>query len=70
MGRDLPFLVGLPLVLVAGAVFFTRMPSTPGTLRGHGGIGIGSETAGGIRNVYAFDCAFNGTDRIVRIISQ
>ena len=36
-------------------------------LRGHGGIVIGSETAGGIRNVYAFDCRFNGTDRIVRI---
>lgn len=35
--------------------------------RGHGGIVIGSETSGGIRNVYAFDCRFNGTDRIVRI---
>jgi polygalacturonase len=36
-------------------------------LRGHGGIVIGSETSGGIRNIYAFDCVFNGTDRIVRI---
>lgn len=36
-------------------------------LHGHGGIVLGSETSGGIRNVYAYDCAFNGTDRIVRI---
>jgi polygalacturonase len=36
-------------------------------LRGHGGIVIGSETSGGIRNVYAYDCRFNGTDRIVRV---
>lgn len=36
-------------------------------LNGHGGIVIGSETSGGIRNVFAFDCRFNGTDRIVRI---
>ena len=36
-------------------------------LKGHGGIVIGSETSGGIRNVYAYDCRFNGTDRIVRI---
>jgi Glycosyl hydrolases family 28/Pectate lyase superfamily protein len=36
-------------------------------LRGHGGIVIGSETAGGIRNIFAFDCHFNGTERIVRI---
>lgn len=28
---------------------------------------VGSETSGGVRNVYAFDCTFNGTDRIVRI---
>jgi DNA sulfur modification protein DndE len=35
--------------------------------RGHGGIVIGSETAGGIRNVYATRCQFKGTDRIVRI---
>jgi polygalacturonase len=36
-------------------------------LRGHGGIVIGSETSGGIRNIYAHDCQFTGTDRIVRI---
>lgn len=35
--------------------------------RGHGGVVIGSETSGGIRNVYAHDCTFNGTDRIVRV---
>lgn len=35
--------------------------------QGHGGIVIGSETSGGIRNIYAYDCTFNGTDRIVRI---
>jgi len=35
--------------------------------RGHGGIVIGSETSGGVRNVYAVNCQFNGTDRIVRI---
>ncbi len=36
-------------------------------LRGHGGIVIGSETSGGVRNVFGEDCAFRGTDRIVRI---
>jgi polygalacturonase len=36
-------------------------------LQGHGGIVIGSETSGGIRNVYAVNCQFNETDRIVRI---
>jgi pectate lyase len=36
-------------------------------LRGHGGIVIGSETSGSIRNIYAVNCQFNGTDRIVRI---
>ena len=35
--------------------------------QGHGGIVIGSETSGGVRNVYARDCTFNGTDRIVRV---
>lgn len=35
--------------------------------RGHGGVVVGSETSGGIRNVYAVNCQFNGTDRIVRI---
>ncbi len=36
-------------------------------VRGHGGIVIGSETSGGIRNIYAYDCAFRGTDRMVRL---
>lgn len=35
--------------------------------RGHGGIVIGSETSGGVRNVYAVNCRFDGTDRIVRL---
>jgi hypothetical protein len=34
---------------------------------GHGGVVVGSETSGGIRNVYAVNCQFKGTDRIVRI---
>lgn len=36
-------------------------------LSGHGGIVIGSETSGGVRNIYAVNCQFKGTDRIVRI---
>ncbi len=36
-------------------------------LHGHGGIVIGSETAGGVRNVFAYGCSFKGTDRMVRI---
>ncbi|MBI5475262.1 MAG: glycoside hydrolase family 28 protein [Ignavibacteriales bacterium] len=36
-------------------------------LNGHGGIVIGSETSGGVRNVYAVNCKFKGTDRVVRI---
>ncbi|TAK51757.1 MAG: glycoside hydrolase family 28 protein [Bacteroidetes bacterium] len=36
-------------------------------LRGHGGIVIGSETSGSVRNIYAENCEFNGTDRIVRL---
>jgi hypothetical protein len=35
--------------------------------QGHGGIVVGSETSGGVRNVYGYDCTFNGTDRVVRI---
>ncbi len=35
--------------------------------RGHGGIVIGSEMSGGIRNIFAYDCEFNGTDRALRI---
>ncbi len=38
--------------------------------QGHGGIVIGSETAGGIRNIFAYDCHFSGTDRMVRIKTQ
>jgi polygalacturonase len=37
---------------------------------GHGGIVIGSETAGGIFSVLAEDCLFNGTDRGIRIKSR
>jgi polygalacturonase len=34
--------------------------------QGHGGVVIGSETSGGIRNVFIRDCTFNGTDRGLR----
>ncbi len=34
---------------------------------GHGGIVIGSETAGGIHDVLVEDCVFKGTDRGIRI---
>lgn len=34
---------------------------------GHGGIVIGSETAGGVFSVVAEDCVFKGTDRGIRI---
>jgi polygalacturonase len=34
---------------------------------GHGGIVIGSETAGGVYDVLAEDCRFEGTDRGIRI---
>jgi polygalacturonase len=34
---------------------------------GHGGIVIGSETAGGIHNISVEDCVFSGTDRGIRI---
>jgi len=36
-------------------------------LQGHGGIVIGSEMSGGVENVFAHDCRFNGTDRVIRI---
>lgn len=36
------------------------------TLRGHGGITIGSETAGWIRNLYTHDCVFDGTQIGIR----
>ncbi len=35
-------------------------------LKGHGGITIGSETAGVVRNVYAHDCVFDGTRAGIR----
>ena len=38
--------------------------------KGHGGIVIGSEMSGGVENVYAHDCNFNGTDRALRIKTQ
>lgn len=37
---------------------------------GHGGLVIGSEMSGGVRNVYMHDCEFEGTDRAVRIKSR
>ena len=36
------------------------------TLGGHGGITIGSETAGWIRNLYTHDCVFDGTQIGIR----
>lgn len=36
-------------------------------LQGHGGIVIGSEMSGGVENVFAQDCIFKGTDRVIRI---
>lgn len=38
--------------------------------RGHGGLVIGSEMSGDVRNVYVHDCDFEGTDRAVRIKSR
>ena len=38
-------------------------------LRGHGGVVLGSETSGGIRNVFATECDFTGTERVVRLKS-
>ncbi len=38
--------------------------------RGHGGLVIGSEMSGDVRNVYMHDCEFEGTDRAVRIKSK
>lgn len=39
------------------------------TQRGHGGVVLGSEMSAGIRNVFVYDCEFDGTDRGVRIKS-
>jgi polygalacturonase len=38
--------------------------------RGHGGLVIGSEMSGGVRNVFMEDCEFDGTDRAVRVKSR
>jgi polygalacturonase len=38
--------------------------------RGHGGLVVGSEMSGDVRNVYVHDCEFDGTDRAVRIKSK
>lgn len=38
--------------------------------RGHGGLVVGSEMSGDVRNVYMHDCEFEGTDRAVRIKSR
>ncbi|MCK4751975.1 MAG: glycoside hydrolase family 28 protein [Planctomycetes bacterium] len=39
------------------------------TKRGHGGVVIGSEMSGGVRNVLIRDCHFDGTNRGIRIKS-
>lgn len=39
------------------------------TLRGHGGVVLGSEMSAGIRNVLVHDCQFEGTQRGIRIKS-
>ena len=39
-------------------------------LHGHGGVVIGSEMSGGVRNVVVTNCVFQGTQRGIRIKSQ
>lgn len=39
-------------------------------LRGHGGVTIGSEMSGGVRNVAVSNCVFQGTDVGIRVKSQ
>ena len=39
-------------------------------INGHGGVVIGSEMSGGVRNVTISNCVFNGTDRGIRIKSR
>jgi polygalacturonase len=39
-------------------------------LRGHGGVTIGSEMSGGVRNIAVANCAFQGTDIGIRVKSQ
>jgi polygalacturonase len=38
-------------------------------LRGHGGVVIGSEMSGGVKNIAISNCVFDGTDRGIRIKS-
>ena len=38
--------------------------------RGHGGLVVGSEMSGSVRNVYMHNCDFEGTDRVLRIKSR
>jgi polygalacturonase len=38
--------------------------------RGHGGLVVGSEMSGGVRNVFMENCEFAGTDRAIRIKSR
>ncbi len=38
--------------------------------RGHGGVVVGSEMSGGIRDVVVTDCVFRGTDRGIRMKSR
>lgn len=38
--------------------------------RGHGGLVIGSEMSGDVRNVYLHDCTFDGTDHALRLKSR
>jgi polygalacturonase len=40
------------------------------TKRGHGGVVIGSTVKGGVRNVFAYNCDFDGTDAGIRIKSN
>jgi polygalacturonase len=40
------------------------------TNQGHGGIVIGSEMSGGVKNVYAYDCDFSHTERGLRFKSM
>ena len=39
-------------------------------LKGHGGFVIGSNTDGGMKNIYVTDCIFNGTDIGIRVKSN
>ena len=39
-------------------------------INGHGGVVMGSEMSGGVRNVVISNCIFNGTDRGIRIKTQ